>query len=71
MYGSSSYGNRTLQSSSRPKSKNRNTAGKNKKKWWKDFGFLHAVFQNLHSERFSLFLFHINPKAVVGLGIIY
>ena len=28
MYGSSSYGNRTLQSTSRPKSKNRSNAGK-------------------------------------------
>ena len=45
MYGSSSYGNKAHIHSSRPKSKNRNTAGKNKKKSVTEgFGFLHAVF---------------------------
>ena len=69
MYGSSSYGNKAHIHSSRPKSKNRNTAGKNKK-WLKVYGVLHADLQ-LHSERFSLFLFHINPKAVERQETIY
>ena len=71
MYGSSSYGNKAHIHSSRPKSKNRNTAGKNKKIGGRFMGFLHADLQ-LHSERFIAYFFsHINPKVVEGLETIY
>ena len=72
MYGSSSYGNKAHIHSSRPKSKNRNTAGKKKQKLVTEgFGFLHADLQ-LHSERFIAYFFsHINPKVVEGLETMY